>query len=280
MSKKTPAVKDILEKIDHSIVRANALTDRPRHYLGMSGLGDKCPRKIWLQWRWAKFETFSPRMLRLFNRGHLEEPRFVHYLRQAGYLTAEVDPKTNKQFEFSACEGHVMGHCDGNVNITGILHDWWLAEMKTHNAKSFAKVIRANNLEVSKHEHYCQCQRYMKAQGLRKTLYMAVNKDNDALHLEIVNYDERTVRMLLERERDLIARTNAPDGVSENPDYYLCSWCLFSDICHFDGKVNKTCRMCVHSHPTKNALWSCSKKGTVRTYQQQMKGCKKDFQVL
>ena len=49
-------------------------------HLGASILGRDCPREIWYSFRWVHREKHEPRMLRLFIRGHLEEPRFIALL--------------------------------------------------------------------------------------------------------------------------------------------------------------------------------------------------------
>jgi len=270
----------LLEQIDQAIIRADV--DRPRPYLGMSGIGSPCLRKIWLQWRWAKFETFSPRIKRLFNRGHLEEFRFTHYLRQAGYEVQDVDPNTQQQFELIAQDGHVMGHCDGIVKLPITKEpEWCIDEMKTHGEKSFNALKRAASVKVAKYDHYCKMQRYMHAMGLGHALYMAVNKNTDALYLEIVSLDPRAIMYLLEIEADLVWRYTAPDRISEDGDYWVCRFCTFQGICHYEEKVNRTCRMCYHARPVKEGKWICQKKDDqILPYQQQMKGCKKSFQVL
>lgn len=73
-----PAVASINAKI------AEEAENGFRRHLGASVIGQKCPRKIWYSFRWAFKSTFSPRMLRLFGRGHREEFAFVDLLRKIG----------------------------------------------------------------------------------------------------------------------------------------------------------------------------------------------------
>ncbi len=265
----------LLKQIDKAITAAH--TERRRSYLGMSSLGQSCSRKAWLQWRWAKTETFSPRILRLFNRGNLEEPRFVKYLQQAGYEVEDIDEKTGQQFEFVSCDGHVKGHCDGKVRIKS---KEYVVEMKTHNDKSFNALQRTSSVESSKLEHYYQMQRYMEAMGLKQALYMAVNKNTDALYLEFVKYNKTAVEYLLVKERNLVRTLSAPVGVSDNATYWMCNFCTFQDICHYNTPVDRTCRMCMHGIPVKNGKWLCNKYEKQLTYKDQLNGCNNGFQVL
>lgn len=55
-----------------------------RRHLGGSMIGRKCLRELWYGFRWALAPDHSARMLRLFNRGHREEDRFVEWLRAVG----------------------------------------------------------------------------------------------------------------------------------------------------------------------------------------------------
>lgn len=66
--------------------------DPRRRHLGGSVLGKKCPRAIWYGFRWAKKVLHKGRMLRLFNRGHREEARFVEWLRSVGVELYEFAP--------------------------------------------------------------------------------------------------------------------------------------------------------------------------------------------
>lgn len=59
--------------------------DGLRHHLGGSLVGRECMRELWYSFRWAAGPSkHSGRLLRLFDRGHKEEFRFVEYLRSIG----------------------------------------------------------------------------------------------------------------------------------------------------------------------------------------------------
>ena len=79
--------------------------DGLRGHLGGSLIGRKCMRELYYSFRWATKtlsvdeHTLEPiqghdgRLLRLFNRGHLEEFRFVEWLRGIGIVVHEYDIK-------------------------------------------------------------------------------------------------------------------------------------------------------------------------------------------
>ena len=114
-----------------------------------SMISSECDRELWLQLRWAfGREVFKGRMLRLFNTGFREEDRIVADLRMAGLEVAEVDPDTGRQFGVKALAGHVRGKMDGLVlGVPEAPTKWHILEAKSHNTKSFGKLIAAGRSE-------------------------------------------------------------------------------------------------------------------------------------
>lgn len=243
----------------------------PRGYLGLSEIGHECARRVFLDWRFAGYQNFSGRMYRLFNRGQREEEWLVYWLRCAGYEVMDVDPKTGQQFEFTLHNGHVVGHCDGYIKVGP---HWFILEFKTHNERSFLATKRANNLSISKPKHYCQCQAYMAADGrVEGTLYFAVNKNDDAIHVEFVEPDSETVQWLDERIMELVTTKAIPGRVSETPSYWVCQMCHYCGYCFFSKPLNRSCRLCVNVRMVKNGRWGCTKYEKILTLQEQTKGC-------
>ena len=71
-----------------------------RSHLGASLIGGECSREIWYGFRWVKKPKFSGRILRLFNRGHLEEARFIAMLLTIGCQVWQQDGH-GKQYRIS-----------------------------------------------------------------------------------------------------------------------------------------------------------------------------------
>lgn len=73
-----------------------------RGHLGASGVGARCARQTWYAFRWFYEVKHTGRILRLFSRGHEEEPRFARWLRMAGVEVRDYaqrlgyHPKTGK----------------------------------------------------------------------------------------------------------------------------------------------------------------------------------------
>lgn len=83
--------EQIKEDIDQWCV--DNLTDDLRNHLGASIIGHDCKAYAWFVFRWVKKEIFEGRMLRLFDRGHLEEERIIKWLRAIGVKVWEVEPE-------------------------------------------------------------------------------------------------------------------------------------------------------------------------------------------
>lgn len=236
-------------------------SERSRTYLGASIIGRECARSLWYGFRWAKRERFEGRTLRLFQTGHLSESRFVGDLRSIGCTVHDVDPATGQQFGFQSLGGHMRGHMDGCVhNVPGGGAKWHVVEFKTHSAKSFAD-LRKKGVKGAKPEHWLQMNWYMGKSGMQRALYLASNKDNDDLYSERLEFDLVAFEKTEGKAAEIIFSGEPPARISDDPKYYLCSWCPFSGVCHGHQVPAVSCRSCVHSTPERNgdARWSCAK---------------------
>lgn len=242
----------VLEAIDAAIV--NAQEKGQRSHLGASSIGDKCARKLWYGFRWAT-ETRKPaQLLRLFNRGHLEEDRFVGWLRAAGIDVWQNDPATGKQYRFTGYKGHFCGEIDGVG--AGILDQPYLLEFKTHNDASFKSLV-LNGVEVDKEMHYVQMQIYMGEFGLTQALYLAINKNTDAIYDEVVPFNEKVYQKYVTRAAMIIDSPEPPPRISRDASWYECKWCDHRAVCHTTVAPLINCRTCAHSTPVADGRWLC-----------------------
>lgn len=229
-----------------------------RPHLGASLIGDDCTRKLWFVFRWTLKVKFPGRILRLFKRGDLEEPRLVADLRAIGCTVQEVDPETGKQWRVEDVRGHFGGSLDGIVlGLPEAPKTWHLAEFKTHNKESFAKLVK-DKVQIAKPEHYTQMQIYMHKKGLERAIYMAVNKDTDEIYPERISVDhEHALRMIAKAER--IIDAPRPPSRPYSPDFWKCRSCNFQETCHGSQMPERNCRTCLHSTPVDNGEWHCAK---------------------
>lgn len=247
-----------------------------RRHLGASVLGNECDRSGWYVFRWCTDKHHDGRLLRLFERGHLEEFRFVEELKWAGVEIHEVDDRTGKQFMFSDVGGHVGGSMD-SVGI-GFLERpdvWHVVEYKTHSEKSF-KELQKKGVEESKPVHYAQMQLYMHWSGLKRAYYMAVNKNNDELFGERVRYDEKLAANLIKKAWDIVQSPKPLIKMTEDPTFFKCSWCDHKAICHERALPAVNCRTCLHATPVTDGtegVWVCERKNIELTTNAQHAAC-------
>jgi hypothetical protein len=253
-----------------------------RKHLGASVIGEECMRKSYYIFRWAKKEAFGGRMLRLFGRGHLEEPRFMAYLRGIGCEVWEtnpndIDPKTGqaRQWRVTDLEGHFGGSLDGvGRGIPDLPPNTpFLIEAKTHNDKSFKDLLE-KGVMGSKWKHFVQAQMYMHKKNLKWCLYMAVNKNDDDLYLELIPYNEDEAVRQLEKGRRIIFEPEIPPRISEKANWFKCTFCSFREICHYREVPEINCRTCIWAQPAAGGTWVCGRHdGAQRSEIQDQRGC-------
>ena len=247
----------------------------PRGYAGASSIGKECARMLWYSFRWAVIEQFDGRMLRLFQTGHLAEPRFAAELRSIGAIVHEYDPATGKQFAYADYGGHARGHCDGMAsNLPGGGKKVHVVEYKTHSAKSF-KILAEKKVKEAKPEHYAQMTWYAGQAGVDRMLYLAVNKDTDELHSERLEFDPVFYQQIQAKFERVIFDKTPPPKIATDMKAYACKFCVHIQICHNHHVPAVNCRTCVHSTPERqgDGRWSCAKWGSDIPIEYQRTGC-------
>lgn len=268
-------LRDIMPQLDDAY-REN--DSEHRTHLGASLIGGKCPRKLWYTFRWSTRSKFPGRIIRLFNRGHLEEGRFVALLRMIGCEFYQFD-ENGDQFRIAGADGHYGGGLDGVVvgveEVDGVPI---LAEFKTHNSKSFEKLVN-EGVYSAKNEHYVQMNQYMGHWSLPFALYLATNKDNDELYGEIVTYDPVVDQYARQRAERIIYADVPPARISKTSTWYECKYCEHRPVCWNKQSPDRTCRTCVWSKPTENKLWTCGFHSRTLDKEAQLAACPNYTQV-
>lgn len=227
-----------------------------RSHLGASLLGRQCKRDIWYSFNWVQEPHFDGRMIRLFNRGHLEEARFMALLRQAGIQIWFKKPDGG-QFAFSNCDGHYGGSLDIVAKgIIGYENIPMLVECKTHSEKSFNKLMQVG-VELAKPEHLIQMNQYMGHYSLKYALYFAINKNNDEIYCEIVEFDEEKFKFEVQLANHVVKKRTPPARHTKEKSHYLCKYCEVYDICWKKKAPQKTCRTCDNVELISEGKWRC-----------------------
>jgi hypothetical protein len=270
-----PTGPTTIAKFDLALEAENA-KERPfRGHLGCSIIGRECDRQLWYAFRGVQPSSFPGRILRLFERGHREEPSLVKWLELAGVTVHETDPNTGRQFNYTAHGGHFAGSMDGaGVGFVEAPKSWHVIEFKTSAEKPFRQ-MQKNGVEKSKPEHFAQMQLYMHLSGMRRAYYLMVNKNNDELYSERLRYDESAAIGFLEKGRRIVTSPTPLSKISNSPAFYRCKWCDDMDVCHGDALPLAHCRTCAHSTPEMDgaARWSCRLLAKDLTMEEQATGC-------
>ena len=238
--------------------------------ISVGSANDTCDRSLWYDFRWAlPVEKHRGQMLRLFQTGNLEEDRLVADLERIG---VEV---YGQQDRIRLVSGHVRGKADGKgMGILEAPKTEHLLEFKSSNKAGFRE-IQKKGCKESKPLHYGQCQLGMHAFGLTRCLYLVVNKNDDELYSERIEYDiEFTLRLLARLER-IINSATPPPRISDNPEFFGCMFCRKKDVCHNGEWPRSTCRSCLYSTPemTGDGHWSCARFSKPISFDEQKAGC-------
>jgi hypothetical protein len=238
---------------------------KKRGYLGLSGLGEECARKVWYDWRHCFEKSFPARILRLFRRGDREEYVF-HFLLKGIGCTVFATDEDGRQFKVSDFEGHLSGHSDGVLTVP---KKFWkpgskphpvLAEYKTYNAKRFNELTK-RGVAKSDPKYYVQMQGYMGYEKLQGALFCAACKDDDHLHFEYVPFKQGPFESLVSKADEIISASSPPPKVASSASDYRCKYCEAAGICHKGEASVKSCRSCKFACPVGDAKWECSKAG-------------------
>jgi len=254
-------------------INSKEYVSEPRHYLGMSQLGHKCARALWMYFRWAGVTKHNAKSQRIFDRGNLEEKRVIGYWKDIGISIIE------SQRELSGCGGHLKGHTDGLItNVPGIEEEEMVGEIKTMQQKYFVPLVK-KGLKVAKPEYYAQAQVYMHYEEKKFCLHSTTNKNDEDLYIEIIEYDRKIAEPLAIKAMDVIFTDIPPKKISSDPTYYLCKWCDFYGPCQLNDPFLKTCRTCKNVGIATGGQWECYKHDQVLSLDEQKVACPK-YEVL
>lgn len=240
--------------------------------LSASGLGG-CERGQWDKFRWLfPPERFDGQKISIFETGEHWEARLVQRLRDAGMVVEDLDPQTGEQWRIVFAGGHGSGRTDGKVsNVPSAAKTVHVFEAKSHNDRSFKALLKAGCVREGKPEHYAQVQAYMHHQHLTRALYLAVNKNDDSLYAERIEYDPVFAAQIDAKAERIVTSDRRPPCTC--PVYFLKAG---YGCAPNDGLMpQRNCRSCMHStaHLDGDARWSCARWGRDLTLDEQRAGC-------
>ena len=258
----------IPEPFDTTVKRIYAAWEadnKPRHSrrLGASQIGKSCDRALWYGFRWFALKKFEGRMLRMFEKGKTEETWLELDLKRIGVEIQITDPETREQWEFNDIGNHFVCKLDGAAKgFVEAPETWHACEFKTSNEASYNKIVKEGCLKA-KPEHFAQCMVGMGLSGMDRAAYIVVNKNTDEIYLERIPFDKKEFQRIMQRAKEIIFATTAPDRIGTGPAYWECRFCDFAGVCHHGQEPERNCRTCAFSTPLEDGGWACDKKQTV-----------------
>jgi len=204
-----------------------------RNYLGASGIGSECLRKV--QFDWQRVSVHAARTKRIFNRGHASEEKLAASFAAAGF----VIERGTDAVAFTACDGAFRGHCDGIFRsgpaIEGLVYPF-LWENKCLGTSGFAKV-KKHGLRAAYPAYYDQVQIYQAYLGLDENPALFTVENADTCHLLCVTvpFDADAAQAASDRAASVIEATRAgellPRITDKGPTDWRCKMCSHSEFC-------------------------------------------------
>lgn len=272
-----------------------------RQHLGASQIGKNCVRAIWYGFRWVGEDPVSidsddleevikkSRMQRLFNRGHLEEARFIAMLLMIGAKV--IQQRDGKQIRFQSPDGHFAGSMDGIVVglPDAMPGEQWLNEYKTVNDNRFKK-LKNDGVREWEPTYYAQIQTYQRAFHIKFCLFLAVNKNDDELYAEVIVLNPEQAIQYADRAQTIIHAAMPPMKVARaGLGNMECKWCSFKKLClpvrGVERNVAVNCRTCQFSAPAVSLgddgepRWVCSRDNTLLDKAAQLVACDRYSQI-
>lgn len=202
--------------VDKAVETAGA-KKKPRRYLGASDIGDKCCRRLWIKFHTDYRPTFSGRVFRLLETGHIIERRVVRDLKRAGLKVS------GRQLRFKDFGGKFKGHCDGIVEGLPESSKPHVLEVKSASDKYFKEFLK--NGMLSNEKYSAQIHLYQHYFGLDRGLFILENKNDSQRYQERVKLDRELVERMREKARIIIESKVPPRGISDRPDWFKCKMC-------------------------------------------------------
>jgi hypothetical protein len=210
----------------------NEQREERRTYLGASGIGSECLRKV--QYDWQCDSVHPARTKRIFSRGHAFEEFTAKAFSQAGFRIERGTQRTG----FTALNGSFRGHCDGIIldgpAIEGLRYPC-LWENKALGASGWRK-IEKDGLRKAYPQYFDQCQLYMAYLDLTDTpaLFTAENADNCEILPVLVPFDAEAAQAASDRAVSVVKATQAGEllpRITEKPTDWRCKMCSHKDRC-------------------------------------------------
>jgi hypothetical protein len=263
------------------------LSNYGRGYLGASGVGHECEKKVWYDFRFARKEEFNIKTIKRFQSGHFSEELMAYRLRLVPQVKLHTVNGEGGQFGIEDFGGHFSGHLDGAIK--GILQapkTWHVWEHKdSEKIREVEKLKKTTDeKEVLKNwnqVYYAQAQLYMGYTGMTRH-YMTVSSPGGRDEISVrTDFSKEDFEILKTKAKKIILADSFESLVqtSEKADFYKCKWCHYNEMCHGQEIAEVNCRTCIHStaivEEGGKGKWICEGSKSPIVIDRQRVGCAK-----
>lgn len=212
-----------------------------RTYLGASGIGEDCERRLQFDFAGAPREKEPEKLtLRKFDFGHMIEELARCWFQDAGFKLVQKSEKTGKTFRFIQMDGDFSGEPDGvfidGPQIEGLSYPaMW--EHKAVGAKTFRE-IKKDGLKKARPKYWSQIHTCMAYLELRQTVFTVTNLDSGEQLNLIYLFEAEEAQRMTDKAVRIITSTRAGEQLPRpyaKSDHYECKWCPFAARCWKDA---------------------------------------------
>lgn len=221
-------------------MEAEKAIEKSRPYLGASEIGQECSRRIWYNYNNYKAKPIEWQGCMAIECGHRSEAVVAGLLRGVDGIELYTEDENGNQYGFSDFDGRFKGHYDGVIKglpqAPTVFHTW---EHKDAGDKKFKEFVAAklkfgekDALKNWNYIYYIQAQLYMHYEGLTRhylTVSLSGVRDLQSCRTE---YNKDVAEAHINKAKRIIDAKLPPARISDKPDYYMCRFCPFSEVCH------------------------------------------------
>lgn len=214
----------IMERVNSSL--SSIVPDKKRDYLGCSIIGKECDRQIWYEYKLPKSD-YDPRIKRIFRLGHIIEKEVIDLLIGAGFTVYTSDDNSS---QFGGKDEEIGYNIDGVLMID---ETPYLLEIKSASNDRFNKMVKLG-VKISDPTYYAQMITYMHYMELDRGFFIAYNKNNSDIHVEVVLSSKMEATYFINRGKEIARMESEPERKYKSAAFMTCKMCNFREICWND----------------------------------------------